>query len=83
MKKKQSKTSTARPKGKAKKPFIITLPTNNKAASETPAKSYPKLQKRFISYDPAMFQTQEDVDRLEKGIEKVKARIAKEKESQN
>jgi hypothetical protein len=83
MKKKQSKTSAARAKGKPKKAFIITLPTNKKAASKTPAKSYPKLQQRFASYDPDVFQTQEDVDRLVKGIEKVKARIAKEKLSQN
>jgi hypothetical protein len=39
MKKKQSKTSAARPKGNAKKAFIITLHTFKNAASETPSKS--------------------------------------------
>lgn len=44
---------------------------------------YPKLQKRFASYDPDIFQTQEDVDRLMRMVAEEEAELAKEKESQN
>jgi hypothetical protein len=83
MENKQFKASTAIPDNNPKKFIIVTVPTYKKAASKTPAKSYPKLQDRFASYNPDVIQTPEDVDRLFKGVEKVKARIKKEKESQN
>jgi hypothetical protein len=83
MTKRQSKTITEKPKNKPRKFIIAPIPVSKKAASKTPAKSYPKLQERFASYNPDVFQTQEDVDRLVKMIEQVKARIKKEKESQN
>jgi len=81
--KKQSKTSAARAKGKPKDFIIVTLPTHINADSKVPSKSYPKLQKRFASYDPDVFQTQEDVDRLMKMVEEAEARLKKERESQN
>ena len=83
MKEKQSKTIKVKPKNKPRKFIIALIPVSKKADSKTPSKSYPKLQERFASYNPDVFQTQEDVDRLARGVEAVKARIKKEKESQN
>ena len=61
--------------------LFVILPISD--AGKTPAKSYPKLQERFASYNPDVFQTQQDIDDLVRMIEEAEARIAKEKESQN
>jgi hypothetical protein len=83
MTKRQSKTIKEKPKNKSRKFIIAPIPVSKKAASKTPAKSYPKLQKRFYSYNPDAIQTPEDVDRLFKMVEEEEAKLAKEKLSQN
>src|SRR5579862_3957266 len=63
--KEQPKASAAKLKCKPKNFIIVTFPAHDNGYSKVPPKSYPKLQERFASYYPDVFQTQEDVDRLE------------------
>ena len=61
--------------------LFVILPISD--AGKTPAKSYPKLQERFASYNPDLFQTHQDIVHFEKMIEEAEARLKKQKESQN